>query len=114
MAKQIITNVVDDLDGKPDAETQQFAYGGQAYEVDLAGDNLIAFNEFMTRHISVGRRVGRVRAIQLPAPAPIPARVDREQNRAIWEWAKREGKVVSDRGRISQDIVDEYHAKAGR
>ena len=42
------------------------------------------------------------------------AAADREQNRAIREWAKKAGKKISDRGRIPQEIVDEYHARAGR
>jgi hypothetical protein len=41
-------------------------------------------------------------------------RGDRDQNRAIREWAQAKGIDVSDRGRIKQDIVDRYHAEAGR
>ena len=40
--------------------------------------------------------------------------MDREQNRAIREWARAQGKKISDRGRIPEDIVAEYHASAGR
>jgi Lsr2 len=39
------------------------------------------------------------------------ATADREQNKAIREWAKKAGKDISDRGRIPQEIVDEFHAK---
>ena len=39
------------------------------------------------------------------------AAADREQNKAIREWAKKSGYDISDRGRIPQEIVDEYHAK---
>jgi hypothetical protein len=42
------------------------------------------------------------------------AAADREQNKAIRAWAKRKGKPISDRGRIPQEIVDEYNADAGR
>ena len=42
------------------------------------------------------------------------ARSDREVNRAIREWAKSKKLDVSDRGRIKQEIVDRYHAEAGR
>jgi hypothetical protein len=46
---------------------------------------------------------------------PKPTRgADREQNKAIREWAARNGKDISARGRIPQEVVDEYHAKAGR
>ena len=39
------------------------------------------------------------------------ATADREQNKAIRDWAKKAGKDISDRGRIPQEIVDEFHAK---
>jgi hypothetical protein len=39
---------------------------------------------------------------------------DRDQNRAIREWAQSKGIQVSDRGRIKQEIVDRYNAEAGR
>ncbi|MEU0765389.1 histone-like nucleoid-structuring protein Lsr2, partial [Streptomyces microflavus] len=39
---------------------------------------------------------------------------DREQNQAIRDWAKKAGKSISDRGRIPQEVVNEYHAQAGR
>ncbi|GAA1814775.1 hypothetical protein HC028_09090 [Planosporangium flavigriseum] len=42
------------------------------------------------------------------------ALVDRYQSRAIREWAQGKGIVVSDRGRIKQEIVDRYQAEAGR
>ena len=39
---------------------------------------------------------------------------DRDQNRAIREWAQSKGIQVSDRGRIKQEIVDRFNAEAGR
>jgi hypothetical protein len=39
--------------------------------------------------------------------------VDREQNKAIRDWARKQGRQVSDRGRIPEEIVAEYHARAG-
>jgi formamidopyrimidine-DNA glycosylase len=50
-------------------------------------------------------RVGRGRA---------PVKADRDQNRAIREWAQAKGLDVSDRGRIKQEIIDRYNAEAGR
>jgi hypothetical protein len=35
--------------------------------------------------------------------------VDREQNQAIREWARKRGMKVSDRGRISSEVTDAYH-----
>jgi hypothetical protein len=33
---------------------------------------------------------------------------------ALRDWAKRKGIQISERGRISQEIVEQYHAEAGR
>lgn len=38
----------------------------------------------------------------------------RERNQAIRDWAKAEGLEVSDRGRISQDLVERYEAEVGK
>jgi hypothetical protein len=40
--------------------------------------------------------------------------VDREQNKAIRQWAKRSGRDISGRGRIPQEIVAAYLETAGR
>jgi hypothetical protein len=37
------------------------------------------------------------------------ASVDREQNAAIREWARKNGFNVSDRGRIPAEVLDAYH-----
>lgn len=116
MAKQTIVTYVDDLDGKPGAETQRFAVNGYEYEIDLAGENLRAFGEFMSRHMDAGRRLRR--ATNRKRPVEIqrePARIDKEQNAAIREWARRNGHPeLGNRGRIPQQIVDDYNARAGR
>jgi hypothetical protein len=43
-----------------------------------------------------------------------PATQDREQTRAIREWARKRGMDVADRGRIPASVVDAYHQEAGR
>jgi DNA polymerase/3'-5' exonuclease PolX len=35
--------------------------------------------------------------------------VDRKQNQAIREWARKRGMKVSDRGLISSDVTEAYH-----
>ena len=45
-------------------------------------------------------------------PAPATARrpsIDREQNQAIREWARKRGMKVSDRGRIPAEVLEAYH-----
>jgi hypothetical protein len=117
MARREIVTLEDDLDGGDAAETVRFALDGTIYEIDLNNKNAKKLRQSLAPYVESGRKVGRggittgARAWrQATAAAPI----DREQNKAIRAWAKKTGKDISDRGRIPQSIVDEYHAKAGR
>lgn len=116
MAKQIIHKLVDDLDGGDADETVKFALDGVQYEIDLSKSNAGKFRELFSPYVAAGSRVGRGGVVVggRAARGRGPAAADREQNKAIRAWAKKEGRDISDRGRIPQEIVDEYHAKAGR
>ncbi len=116
MAKQIIHKLVDDLDGGDADETVKFSLDGVQYEIDLSTKNATKLRELFAPYVAAGTRVGRGGVVVggRAARGRGSATADREQNRAIRAWAKKEGKDISDRGRIPQEIVDEYHAKAGR
>jgi hypothetical protein len=114
MARKTQVVLIDDIDGGKADETVKFALDGQAYEIDLSAahakelrDALEKFQEAGTRRgrYSLGTPRGPVRTSTKPRQT-----VDREQNKAIREWAERNGKQVSPRGRIPQAIVEEYHA----
>ena len=115
MAKQIIHKLVDDLDGGDADETVKFALDGVQYEIDLSASNAGKLRDVFAPYIASGMKVGRGGVVVggRAARGRGGATADREQNRAIREWAKKAGKDISDRGRIPQEIVDEYHAKAG-
>jgi hypothetical protein len=40
----------------------------------------------------------------------VPAKADREQSKAVREWARKHGVVIGDRGRIPEPISTAYHA----
>ncbi|MFC0101284.1 Lsr2 family protein [Micromonospora marina] len=115
MAKQIIHKLVDDLDGGDADETVKFALDGVQYEIDLSASNAGKLRDVFAPYVANGTKVGRGGVVVggRAARGRGGATADREQNRAIREWAKKAGKDISDRGRIPQEIVDEYHAKAG-
>ncbi|MEH0934369.1 histone-like nucleoid-structuring protein Lsr2 [Micromonospora psammae] len=112
MAKQIIHKLVDDLDGGDADETVKFALDGVQYEIDLSNSNAAKLREAFAQYIAHGTRVGRGGVVVggRAARGRGGATADREQNKAIRDWAKKNGKEISDRGRIPQEIVDEYHA----
>jgi len=117
MAKRTIHMLVDDLDGGEAEETVAFAVDGTQYEIDLSKKNAAKMRDALAPYVAASTKVGRAAA---PAPrgaaprASGSAAADRDQNRAIREWAQAKGIPVSDRGRIKQEIVDRYQAEAGR
>ncbi|MGH3714613.1 MAG: histone-like nucleoid-structuring protein Lsr2 [Micromonosporaceae bacterium] len=114
MAQKTVTYLVDDLEGGDADETVKFGLDGVEYEIDLSEKNAAALRESVAKFVAAGRRVGKGSAKALSGRGRGAAATDREQNKAIREWAKRKGITISERGRISQDVVDQYHAEAGR
>lgn len=120
MAKQVITRLVDDLDGGEADETVRYTFDGIAYEIDLSGKNAAQLRKMLDPYLSASTRVGRVGAGAQLIPTR-PTKVggstfgtNREMNAQIREWATRKGHKLADRGRIPQHIVDEYHAVGGK
>jgi hypothetical protein len=117
MARRTIPVLIDDIDGGEADETVRFAVDGVQYEIDLSKKNAAKMRNTLARYIEAGSKVGRVGGGAARAAAARgrgPAKADRDQNRAIRDWAQGKGIAVSDRGRIKQEIVDRYHAEAGR
>ncbi|NJP35692.1 histone-like nucleoid-structuring protein Lsr2, partial [Micromonospora thermarum] len=108
--------LVDDLDGGDADETVKFALDGVQYEIDLSSANAEKLRDVFAPYVAHGTKVGRGGVVVggRAARGRGGAAIDREQNKAIRAWAKKAGKDISDRGRIPQEIVDEYHSKAGR
>jgi hypothetical protein len=114
MARQVIHSLIDDLDGGPADESIRFGLDGIEFEIDLSKKNASAMRKTLNKYVEAARREPR------PGPgrgrrvgAVSRTRVDRDQNAAIRDWAKRSGQPVSDRGRIPQAVVDAYHAAGG-
>jgi len=112
MASRTIVTYVDDLSGEAGATTVQYGVDGGLREIDLAGDNLAEFKALIAKYDGHSRPVRPTHRVVHSGGRR--ARADKEQNAAIRAWAKREGKEVSDRGRIPQEIAEEYNSRAGR
>jgi nucleoid-associated protein Lsr2 len=118
VARREIVVLEDDLDGGNADESVKFALDGIAYEIDLNSKNAGKLRDAFAPYVKVARKArggvvtgGRSAATRATRGS---AATDREQNKAIREWAKRQGREISARGRIPQGIVDEYMASAGR
>ncbi|MFN2496279.1 MAG: Lsr2 family protein [Pseudonocardiaceae bacterium] len=112
MAQKVTVTLVDDLDGGTAEETVEFGIDGVAYEIDLSQGNAVKLRDSLADFVSKARKAGGRRKATGPARRPAGggrASVDREQNAAIREWARKNGYNVSDRGRIPAEVLDAYH-----
>jgi hypothetical protein len=101
--------LIDDLDGKKADETVEFGIDGKNYEIDLSTANAGKLRDALASYVGAARRAaGRRRASGSSAPARKPS-IDREQNQAIRDWARKRGMKVSDRGRIPAEVLEAYH-----
>ncbi|GAA4563296.1 Lsr2 family protein [Micromonospora coerulea] len=112
MARKVITVLTDDLDGGKADRTVEFSLDGVAYTIDVSDENAGVLRKALDPYISAGRRIGRgpVEATRPARRAGRPAApgMDREQNRAIREWAAKNGYEISERGRIPVSVVEAY------
>lgn len=112
MAQKVIVSLIDDLDGDKADETVEFGVDGKSYEIDLSSSNADKLRDALASFVAAARRPGGRRRSGGGAAASAAARrpsVDREQNQAIRDWARKRGMKVSDRGRIPADVLEAYH-----
>ncbi|HEX7305620.1 Lsr2 family protein [Lentzea sp.] len=113
MAQKVTVTLVDDLDGSTAEETVEFGLDGVAYTIDLSSENAGKLRDALADFVGSARRGGGRKRLGPGRPASgvkaRPASADREQNQAIREWARKQGRQVSDRGRIPAEVLDAYH-----
>ena len=111
MAQVTTVELVDDLTGGKADETVLFGIDGREFEIDLSLDNAGELRDNLARYLAKARKVGKLTAASNSRRSSgTRASVDREQSRAIREWARAQGISVSDRGRISEDIRRQFDA----
>jgi len=110
MAKTVITQITDDLDGSSGAETVTFGYRGTNYEIDLGRRNASAFDKTMRPYVDAARKVTTARGGRRGSSdgRRTSRRSSAGQVASIREWARAEGYSVSDRGRISANVMEAY------
>ncbi|MDJ0395646.1 Lsr2 family protein [Rhodococcus sp. G-MC3] len=123
MAKQVIYELVDDIDGTAIAEGEgesiEFTLDGVDYVIDLKTKNANDFRKKIEYYVDHATRIGgRKRKVttagtatkSTPKTQAITKR-DPAQTRAIRQWAADSGYDVNDRGRIPAGIVEAYEAE---
>ncbi|AGL19722.1 Lsr2 family protein [Actinoplanes sp. N902-109] len=115
MARQVITTLIDDLDGKPADRTVEFSLDGTAYTIDLSEANAGKLRKALDPFINAGTRIGRAGSARpVGRSAPVRTAGSRDENRLIREWAAQNGHQISERGRIPQSVSSAYRAAHGR
>ncbi|WP_280462756.1 histone-like nucleoid-structuring protein Lsr2 [Nocardia carnea] len=106
MARKVIVELVDDYDGtSPAEETVTLALDGVTYEIDLSARNAGKLRDIVGGWAAHARRTGgRVTKSKRPSQAA----TDTRQTQAIREWARANGMEVSNRGRISAEVLEAY------
>ena len=107
MAKRVQVMLEDDLDGSPAAETVTFGLDGVSYEIDLSEDNAAALRDALANWVGHATRVGGRRSSGSSSPSRSKSSSSGELG-AIREWARKHGHKVSDRGRISSEVLEAY------
>lgn len=109
MARKIIQNYIDDIDGTPyepdEGETVSFGLDGRTYEIDLSAKNAQGLRDTLAMYVTSGRRV-KTQGAASSSRRPTSSR-DTE-NRKAREWALSVGMPVSARGRVAANVLESY------
>jgi Lsr2 len=112
MAQRFQVLLVCDVHGDetPGTETVNFALDGNAYEIDTCDAHAAKLREAFAPYIAVGRRAGRSSVGsggRRRRGSRSPSGVDPAAVRA---WARSNNVKVSERGRISAEVLERYAA----
>ncbi|WP_187298438.1 Lsr2 family protein [Rhodococcus sp. BS-15] len=102
MVVKLITRKVDDLDQQSPAEVSiEFTYKRRHYVIDLSAANAAQMDADFQRWITFSRPVR--------APGHKSSKMMRRTDPAkVRTWAREHGFVISDKGRIPQEIETAY------
>ncbi|WP_105566011.1 histone-like nucleoid-structuring protein Lsr2 [Microbacterium halophytorum] len=110
MARKIVHQLVDDIDGTVldpgEGESVSFALDGKSYEIDLTDANAEKLRKAVAPYIAAGRRV----AAAQPQRTPRRRATNSRDLADVRQWAKDNGYTVSERGRVPGAILEAYDA----
>ncbi|MET0735682.1 MAG: Lsr2 family protein [Microbacterium sp.] len=113
MARRIVHQLVDDLDGTVlevgDGETVLFSLDGVAYEIDVTDENAAALRDALSPYIAAARSIS-TRASSGGGSQQKRRRTGQQDYSAVREWAKSNGYQVSERGRVPASVLEAYEA----
>jgi len=113
VAQRTIVQLTDDLDGKsiPDGKggTVRFGLDRQNYEIDLSDKNAKALREVLRPYLQAARRAGGTTpGGRRPAGRSANGQSRGYDPKTVRAWAESQGIKVSQRGRVSADLVAKF------
>ncbi|MEO6145188.1 MAG: Lsr2 family protein [Dermatophilaceae bacterium] len=109
MAQKVQVLLVDDINGAEAAESVSFSLDGVSYEIDLTVANAKKLRDDLATWVGHARRSGGRKSSRRATTTGLR----RGDLSAVREWARNNGHKVSDRGRISADILAAYDKANG-
>lgn len=115
MAQKVQVLLVCDIceGGKPGSETIGFGVDGSSYEIDLCDKHAKNLRDSVAQFVGAARRATSGRS-GARGRGRSSGGGDRQRTQEIRAWARGKGIKVSERGRLSSDIVAKYEAANGR
>jgi len=114
MAQKTQVILTDDLDGSEATQTVTFAFQGTSYEIDLNDEHASSIEESFAEWISNARKTAGGRSSSSSSSRSNSSRASSTAKRgdldAVRAWARDNGHTVSDRGRVSKNILDAFDA----
>lgn len=109
MAQKVQTILVSDLSGQElgeNGQTVKFGFLGADYEIDLSQEEADDFANMVQKYVDAGRRMGGRR--QSTRGRGSITRRDPSQTRSIKAWLDEKGIDYPKRGRLPQDLVEQW------
>lgn len=106
MAQKVEVTLIDDLDGSKADQTVTFGLNGTQYVIDLSDKNAKQLRESLAKYIDAARKKKGVRLAGRGAVRQVASTGPNTSD--VREWAKAQGIEVSERGRVSKDLIVKF------
>lgn len=98
-----VTLTCDICDGTKDTRTRTITLDGRALEIDLCAKDGRGLDKAAQKFVPFARKVARQPAVRRTAGS-------RQHSADVRDWARTQGLVISDRGRIPADVERKFAA----
>lgn len=115
MAQKIM--LIDDIDGTDAQESITYTLDGQDYEIDLSEANAKKFRSALAPFLEKSRTVESQPIITVTRPTTrrrSSGGSTRDDIAEVRAWAEAKGITVAPRGRIKQEVYEQYDAEHGK